>query len=250
MSKKEKCNHLIGYIETSTYDEGLDTNFMHLNDISLSDATDLKSHKGSLFNFCSTCGKNLEGLLDKRVELLTTEVVKQNEIDRINKEKANLAFNKKVDEVSKQTKLNQLPDHGTFVVVFYPTKDSYGKDSIINGSKELILRNCVHINTNRSNPDILTVKTIYKVDNESFYKTMKEDNWTQLGEKPEYQYFEKVESNIKKQLSMESGIVYVTEYHTDSDGDESKSYLNFAMHRLSEYLKKDVLLETIELQGQ
>lgn len=85
ISNKQKCNHIIGYIESSGYDGDTITEFVYLDSLDLSTANELKSTKGYPFNFCHNCGKKLEGFLDKKIEMLTEEKIKRNEAERIKK---------------------------------------------------------------------------------------------------------------------------------------------------------------------
>lgn len=244
MAKKAKCNHIIGYTEERDGYDGTLTEFVSLDDLYLSKAKDLKSSNGSLFNFCFNCGKKLEGLFDKKVESLLAEKNQRDEEERLKKEKANELFNQKVLAESIKTKLNQLPEEGSFVVVFYPDKDSYGKNIVLTGSKDLILRNCIHIRQNRSNPDTLIVKSIYKVfSQEVFADILLKQGWNFVGTT---KTLEITDGNKKKQLSLDSdGTIYVTEKPADLEKDDygSNIYDRFTINRLGEYLKIDLDLD-------
>lgn len=250
MSKKQECNHVIGYIESDGYDGSILTEFVNYQYFNLSTANDLKSSKGSLYSFCPDCGKKLEGLIDKRIDNLTAEKNRIIEEDRIKREKFELSFRQKVSEVSKQTNLDQLPEEGLFAVVFHPTNSSYGKDVVLAGSKESILRNCVHYNSNKYNPDPLVKKVIYKaLSHEDLRVILTDNGWEEKGTKVN-KYLEKMDGNKCKQLSLDSsGIIYINEKSTDpEDGYVSTNYETFAIHRLSGYLGFHIDLETINIK--
>jgi hypothetical protein len=113
------------------------------------------------------------------------------------------------------------------------------------GSKESILRNCVQYNHYQSQTCVLIVKAIYKVfSNETLAEILLKKGWKSLDAKNEV--FEIVVWGTTKQLIMDkSGVVYVSEIRKFSDGDESKGYDQFALHRLGDYLKEDIPLKNL-----
>jgi uncharacterized Zn finger protein (UPF0148 family) len=250
MNKKTKCDHVVGYIESNGYDGDIITEFIHATFYEISTAKKLKYSDGCLYSFCPYCGKKLEGVVDKRVEFLELEKQKRDEEERVKREKAEKILMDKVIETSIKTKLNQLPDDGNFVVVFQPTKSSYyTKDVVINGTKDLILRNCVHYNQNKSTPDELIIKEIYRVMSmESFSLLMSANGWVVSPSG----LCTKKEGNKKKEVSLDNGgIVYITERTVDEDGEYCRpNYDMFAIHRLGNYLGVNVSLETITLNQE
>ena len=241
----KNCIHTIGYIESDGYDGSTITDFITM-DSSWDDLKTLKSQKNS-FSFCPYCGSNVSEILDSKIEEYAEMKKKKDKEDALKREKANVLFMNKVEMTARENKLDQLPEEGNFIVVFHPTKNSYGKDLVLTGTKDIILKNCVHYNQNKSNPDTLLVKNVFKVfSKETFSEIMVKNDWEKVGDYPR---FVKTMGNKTRELTFDSdGTVYVTEKVKDSDGDVSTNYDRFTINRLGDYLNSSVELEQVVLK--
>lgn len=242
---KTKCNHLIGCVEYEGY-ENNSSEFHNLNELNLENAKALKSHDGFLFNFCPTCGKKLEGLLDKKIDELNNILFKNKEEERIRKEKVVFAFNEKVLEAGRNTKLDQLSDEGYFLVICDPVKSSYGQKVLFKGSKDLILRNIVHHNTNKSTPEPIIIQSIFQtLSIEEFGKIMNDCGWER---KTETCFIKKeglTETNL--QYEIKECMIYINIKGKDSEGDSISNFARFSTLGLGKYLEIDIELTKINL---
>lgn len=233
---KKSCIHLLGYYENERYDSN-ETTFVNLTD-SLCELKKIKMIDGSRFDYCPNCGKKLESVLEDKMAELEALKLRYDEEVKQKKEKVNLEFLQKMEEIAKKTGLDQLEDNITYMVIFHPMKSTNGKDYMLSGDKDLIIRNSVNHNYNRANPEELIIKKIEKVytieqfseiclkyeyvsmttDNKVFEKTFNENNRLSL-------YFDGRDSRI-----------YATRRLTDQDGDTHTNYDQFYYFDLEKYL--------------
>lgn len=239
----KQCNHTLGFIENNGYDGDIITEFVHLDFYELSTAKKLKSSgDGTIFSFCPYCGQNLEGMVDKRVSELELAIQQRKEEERLENEKRQKAFDKKVNEMAQKTGLVNLPEEGTFIVICEPINSYDKRDFVLVGPKSHLLNSSVTCIRN-SSVEQITVKQILKAfSQEVFLKIMKDNGW----EVKESGMCLKIINNKLSQVSHEGGIVYVNEKEKDDDYSGTK-YDRFAVHRLGDYLGIEIELESINL---
>jgi hypothetical protein len=249
---KEECNHILGTVEEGYQGEysNVETLFIHLQSNDLKELKKLQSNseESFIFNFCPKCGQNLENTLNKKIKMMEKEVLKRKKEEEKQKIKKQDLFNKKVLEAGISTKLNQLPEDQSFAIIFYPTQQSYGKDVLMAGDKNFILRNCVHYNSNKSNPEQLIVKKIYIMPTKEEF----DEIFTKCGGWDLKSFdlaYSKNEGNKSLEISIDSsGTVYLNTKTTDEFGDTNTNYDRFSFIFLEKFLGINIELKTFTLK--
>jgi predicted nucleic acid-binding Zn-ribbon protein len=239
----------LGYSQREAYD-CWETDFVSLSDMSIENGEKLKSGDGCIFKFCPHCGTNLEKVVENKINELVELKKQQEQETKLKNEKRKEEFEKQVLLEAQTTGLARLPE-GVFIVIFNPTKSSYGKNVVIAGTKDHILRSCVHFNQQRSIKEELIIQVIYKVPSPEFISSIMESNgWTAINaSKTVFQKKIGAHTHVLD-YAKESGTIYANTI----DENDYKTYDNFSIHRLNDYLsivKVDQIngleLETVSL---
>lgn len=233
------CNHEIGHIQDEEHGYQNQTEFINIDVSDLKTAQKLFSSDGHINKFCPNCGTDLKGLLEARIIVIKADISERLKKKEYEKKKADIAFNKEVEDMSIKTKLNLLPE-GNFIVLISPLGGDK-RSSLLSGPKDLILRNCVNVSRYSSNKEI-KVEKIYIIPNKEEVAKFLTDNGFESFESG---MFVKREEKSRDEISFSSsdGIVYGCKFNED----EEKDYYRFGINRLGEHLNKEFLLKTIEL---
>jgi len=242
---EKSCNHVLGFVEEDGYDGAIETYFKGFDD-GLDELVKLKK-EGTVYNFCPYCGVEVRPILDARITSLTKEKEKRQKEEQARKDKEKERFNKLVVETGEKTGLAKIDD-GNYMVVFQPTKSSYGKKIVLSGPKDLILRNCVNYNITKATPDELIVETIYKVpENSVIEEYFKALGWTQK-KAEHFLYFEKKEDKKELVITLDSsGLAYLNTKIFDEDGDSGTNYSRFYLFEAKVAMGKELSLDIVSL---